>query len=606
MQIYERAIFFTETLNNAGSAKPLEEVPNKTDSNDINKGISTQLNCYTKNNATYNYLAKKIEKLTKRQLKPIDSKNMEVYFKNIPEFSKGRVVTINAAEQLFIPNNIFLNKSTYILNLQNIKMRSIRSASSDSPAYTSSDEVNGTNIRRIRSSSEVISTEFPQSPSFFPQTTFRNQFKPYGFWRHQNSVYQLMFLQTRVQYHQWAPRPPRFNIIPNILHISQNARKRMRSGKSAHFQSIKNLAVRLKQSLISGNTDINNLQTLHSLLHSYNLRYKARLRLTENFDVINEEKITETIELDDDEESKSKKPRLEKEDDKFDENLNRLRKLALRLRDLEIKDEATGSHRRAFSKAIKTFNKSYNADVYLDDDSYEVIDRRYITLDSSSESDCVVEEQVKVRSKKLRNPFNILKRRKERLQSLNNPGTSKDSYPPEHNRTDPVAAEADEENNQYNDHIYKTFSEAWLPNDEDFGRAEIVSKRSMASRLEVSHKEQFLFEYMKDHLQPYENWLEAKLSFLRYLEETNNAFKSQKARILADAELCNTGLKPLIDFEDSSDMPTVLEKLRIIENNKEMAPETSLKIDFDVYNRNVQNFRKRNPPKPHFRIICVE
>lgn len=553
-----------------------------------------------------------------RQFRPSDTETMQSFFENIPDFSKERVVTVNVPDQQFIPKNIFVNKASYTLNVQNIKMRSTRSVSSESANYTSSDEVNGTNIRSIRSGSEVLGIEYPQNLNFFPQVRFPryHQFRPYGFWRPQNNFYQLMFFQTRIQY-QPRPhpflRPTGFSMNPsNLNHIqtqpqsqSNDARKRLRSGKSAHLQSIKNLAVRLKQSLMSGNNDMRNLESLHSLIHSYNLRYKTRLRLTELFDVINEEKIVETIELDDDEESRTKKPRLENDDDdKFNENLYRLRQLAKRLRDLETKDKATASLRRALSKTIRTFNTSYGADIYLDDDNYEVIDRRCITLDSSSESDCVVEEQQEVRPKKLRNPFNVLKRRREKLQSLNSPGTSKDSLHP--NRPNASRAEADKDNNKYSEHTSKIFNGSWLPNENDFGRAEIVSKRLMNSRLEVSSKEQFLYEYMNDQFQQYRNWVEAKISFLRYLEDTNNAFKSENARILADAELCNSGLKPLIDFEDSSDMPSVLEKLRIIKNNKEIDTETSLRVDFDVYNRNVQNFRKKSPPKPHFRIICTE
>ncbi|KAJ8728317.1 hypothetical protein PYW08_016702 [Mythimna loreyi] len=593
-------------------------VPADDQSSMITSGVSTdsenvtQKVYFSKDNSPC-YL-RKIDKLTNRQIKPSDPQNMDKYFENIPDFSNERVATVNVPEQQFIPKNIFVNKGTYTLNLQNIKMRSIRSMSSESPAYTSSDEVNGTNIRRIRSSLDSLSTEYPQNPNFHPHMRFQNfpryhHFRPYGYWRPQNNLnfYQLMFFQARVQaaFNQRPHmmfRPPCFGIPPNNLNMSNNARKRMRNGKFAHFQGIKNLAVRLKQSLISGNTDVGNLQSLHSLLHSYNLRYKTRLRLTDTFDVVNEEKIVETIDLDDDEETKNKKPRLEKDDDdKFDENLYRLRQLALRLRDLEANDNATASHRRAFSKAIKTFNKSYNADIYLDDVNYEVIDRRCITLDSSSESDCVVEEQPQVRPKKLRNPFNILKRRKEKLQCLNNPGTSKDEQASGPSQADPGSEERN--SNKYSESIVKTFSEAWLPNENDFGRAEVVPKRLLKSRLEFSAKEQFLFEYKNDQ---FKNWLETKISFLRYLEETNIAFKREQARILADVELCNDGLKPLIDFEDSSDMPSVLEKLRIIENNKETKIDTSLRVDFDVYNRNVQNFRKKNPPKPHFRIICLD
>ena len=219
---------------------------NKTDPTDncTSTKSKTQLNSCSKDSDSYNYLTK-IEKLTKRQLKPSDSKTIEMYFENIPDLSKGHIVTINVPEQQFLPKNIFVNKSSYMLNLQNIKMRSIRSASSESPAYTSSDEVNGNNIRRIRSSSEVaLSTEFSQNPNYFPQARFPryNNFRPFqtGFWRPQNNLnfYQLMFIQTRMQYHHW--RPPCFAVNHNNLHLSNNARKRIMSGRAAHFQGIKN------------------------------------------------------------------------------------------------------------------------------------------------------------------------------------------------------------------------------------------------------------------------------------------------------------------------------------------------------------------------------
>ncbi|CAH0701077.1 unnamed protein product [Spodoptera exigua] len=551
--------------------------------------------------SAYSYVSK-IDKMSKRQMKPSDSRNIQTYFENIPDLSKQRVFAINVPDQQFIPKNVFVNKENYVLDMQNIKARSRRSASSETASYSSSDEVNGRNIRRIRSSS---GTELSRNQQCIPNMRLpRYQFRPYGFWRPQNSInfYQLMFFQTRFQYNQ---RPPPFSRSYEFSPNASDARKRLRICNIAHFQAIRNAAVRLKQSLISGVTDMRKLEELHNILHSYNTRYKTRLRLSENFDVINEEKIIETIELDDDEESRSKRPRLEDGDDKFDENLYRLKQLALRLRELESKDKATASHRRAFSKAIKTFNQSYKADIYLDTNNYEVIDRKCITLDSSSESDCVVEEAPAPKRKKLRNPFNILKRRSEKLSALNGPSTSQAVVSEVSKAESNVGENKKVDNNKYSDHLLKTFKEEWLPKEDDFGRAEIVSKLDMNTRLLVNSKEQYLQEFMKDQLQQYSNWLEAKISFFKYLEETNNQMNSERERLLADIDV-NTGLKPLIDFEDSSDMSKALEKLRIIRNNQGTDNQTSLKIDFDVYNRDVQNYRKRKPPKPHFRIVCID
>ncbi|XP_035432654.2 uncharacterized protein LOC118264294 [Spodoptera frugiperda] len=588
-----------QVKNSAGTSNVLVDLGTGKNKDDIKENVSKNTglgdtNYLQQNNSVY---VSKIDKMSKRQMKPSNSGSIQTYFENIPDLSKQRVFAINVPDQKFIPKNVFVNKENYVLDMQNIKARSRRSASSDA-SYSSSDEVNGRNIRRIRSAS---GTELSHNQQFYPNMRFpRYQFRPYGFWRPQNNInfYQLMFFQARFQYNQ---RPPPFSRTFDFIPHVSNARKRGRLANMAHFQAIRNAAVRLKQSLISGITDMRKLEELHNILHSYNMRYKARLRLSENFDVINDEKIVETIELDDDEESKSKKPRLDDGDDKFDENLYRLKQLALRLRDLESKNKATASHRRALSKAIKTFNQSYKADIYLDSNNYEIIDRKCITLDSSSESECVVEKAPAPKRKKLRNPFNILKRRTEKLAALNGPSTSQ----AEHSFEISLPESGKEENNKYSEHILKTFNEKWLPKEDDFGRAEIVSKFDMNTRLLINSKEQYLQEFMKDQFGQYSNWLEAKISFLKYLEETNIAINNERERLLAESDV-NTGLKPLIDFEDSTDMSKALEKLRIIENNRDTDCETSLQVDFDVYNRDVQNYRKRKPPKPHFRIVCLE
>ncbi|XP_026729157.1 uncharacterized protein LOC113494853 isoform X2 [Trichoplusia ni] len=570
----------------------------------------------------YNYLSK-IDKLESRKVPPSDSKNIQKYFDNIPDLYKKQIVTVNVPDKKYIPQDIFVNCTSYLVDLQYIKERSRRSASSES-AYTSSDEVNGTNVRRIRSGS---SAEYPQyvshlSPIRNPVMPRNNYYRTFGNWRPNNTFhyYQFnmifhrpsfpnMFFPTRTQYHSRPHlfiKSPMNNLVNQGSNLSSNARKRTRNGRTAHLQSIKNLAVRLKQMVLSGNTQLQNLECLHSLLHSYNVRYKSKLRLTETFEVVNEERIIETIELDDDEESKSKRPRLDKErSDKSDENLYRLKQFALRLKDLEAKDKATASHRRAISKAIKTYNKSYNADIYLND-NYEIIDRRFITLESSSESDCVVEEKPQPqKSKKLRNPFNILKRRSERLKSLGNPGTSKEGTElTDTNRTKPISVDTDSD--KYSDSIVTSFNEAWLPNKDDFGRAEVVPKHLMNVRLIDSSKEQFLYDFMKNQYPDHKNWPEAKISFMKHLRESNIAFQNEQARILADSDLTNKGLRPLIDSEDCKDMPTTMDKLRIIKSCQETDIETSLSVHFDVYNRDVQNFRKTSPPKPHFRVVCLE
>lgn len=591
---------------------PVQEIINdsKTDPN------TSDILVTRKEHVFLNYVSTLIKKLTE-QIKPSNCDTITKHFENIPDMFKKEVVTINAPNPDYIPKNIYVNNTSYVLNIQQIK--NTRPSSVESPIYNSTG--NSNHIRRIRSNS---STEFNQNLQFVNNVRFPPRqtlyFRPYNFWRPQNNLNYVsfnMFFQRPYfpnMYYQSHARPSLRPIsFPNNLNTNMNRfnsninhRKRLRSAKATHLQRIKNLAVRLKQLLMSGHTHVQNIESLHKLLLAFNNRYKSRLRLNKNFDVVNDENIVDTIELDTDDDSRTKKPRLSQDDcDKFDENLHKLRQLALKFRDLETKNKSTSKHKRALSKSIKTFNKSYDADIYMNK-NYEIIDKRFITIDSDSETDCIVNEpnthqEPVPKRKKLRNPFYILKQSSEN-QNDAIPSTSKE------NKIDELVTQPNIEcitNNKCRENITNTFGENWLPNENDFGTAEVIKTNNLRLQIEAI-KHEYLYSFITNHFEDLNNWLDAKIAFLQHIE-SDVVFQTEDNEINTLNQIVeHSGLQPLIHAEDCLDTVAILEKLRIVKNNKAIDSETCLCIHFDVYNRDVQNFRKTNPPKPHFRIICMD
>ncbi|CAK1596418.1 unnamed protein product [Parnassius mnemosyne] len=548
-----------------------------------------------------------ILKLKKRLLKSCNPKKIHNCFKCLPDLLNKHTVSIKVPEKSCVPKNINFIKNIYTLNLEQLKTKCLRPPSMESQAYSISDEVNGAHIRRVRNisdSSRFNNSSVFQSPNFSRFTVNNIQFRPFHFWRPRAN---LNFFQFSMLYHRppvpnmfFTPRYPFYR--PNCFSQSyafhgqrynvRNFRKRTRdNAKNYHLESLKRLAARLKNLIQAGNRQPQNMEALERLIQTYNTRYKSRVRLSSDYEIIEDENILETIELDDDEETRSKKPRVDESYDTYTENFNKIKQLANQLKDFERDNNATARHRRAFSNLVKTFNKSYNADIYINS-NYDIIDRRYITLDdSSSDSDCVINECVDTSSgKKLRNPFNILKRLSEKHnKSIDDPSTSSESVD---NISDNSIAVKD---NKYSEKTLKCFGRNWLPDVNDFGRAEIVSGKILNNEC----TENFIYEFVKMHPYDYENWVDLKISFLSSLEETTAAFENE-------AEMDKNESKSIIKPEDCTDMVTVLKKLSIIKANKDKMFEASLVINFDVYNRDVQNFRKTNPPIPHFRIVCIE
>ncbi|KAJ2946229.1 hypothetical protein O0L34_g5164 [Tuta absoluta] len=520
-----------KNLNDNTESKD-KEISNKKEDTVANSNQKSQnINSTVNNKNSVHYHQYKIKILESRKLRPLDVKNTEECFDKVPDLSQNQIVTVNVPEENFIPRNVFLNNISYTLNLETIKSNTKgTNRSNNSRACSTNEHVSGDHIKRIQAA----------ATSNIPSNDQRSE--------------------------------------------STQSRKRRVSAKQkeTHLQAIKNLAQRLKELIQTGNTQQDNVVSLQRLINTFNIKYSMRLRLSEDFEIFNNETIVDTIELDEDDEPSSKKAKSN--DNKYKDNLNSLKQLALKLKGLKSKQKVTSRLRKAFSNLIKKFNKSYNADIYSNS-NFEIIDRKLISLDSS-DSDCVIEESTKATgSKKLKNPFNILKRLSEKRNVI----TTSDA-------NDGMNVDEIKSKN-YHSTTIEYFGKNWLPSEEDFGRAEIVPKSFMYSHLLHSKREEYIYDFIKSQQYEFENWIDIKLSFLKSIEETDNNMEIDATD--------TTAVNCLVEPEDCADIPTVLNKLSIIRTNKEVAKESSLKIDFDVYNRDVQNFKKTNRPKPHFLVICM-
>ncbi|XP_063361774.1 uncharacterized protein LOC134650770 [Cydia amplana] len=547
----------------------------------------------------------KIEILTCRELKPSNSVMVDhCITENLPDFYQKQVVTIKAPDEQLIPRNVFLNNTAYVLNLENLKLKSVTPApSSSTQTYSVSDEANEQHVRRIGGAFSG-STHIHFNPQFFPNMRFPQrtpQFRPYTYWNQYHWSYPRPFFTSLPFRFQFLPRMqpmfrciPSRSMIPNLENAdSRRARKRkLENPKRYHLESIKKLALKLKSLVASGNRQEQNIQALQRLIDTYNVRYKARIELTPELDIVENEIILETINLDDDDQSSSKKKKRE-EMESYDENFNALNQFSVKIKDLEAKKILTTRHKRAFSNVVKTFNKSYNADVYFDS-NYDIIDRRRIVIASSSDSDCAVEEiQTSMedtskprKSKKLRNPFYILKQ----LSEKQSPVKSSQDVVSENSRI------TLKKKFQYSDHLKKMFSKYWLPSEDDFGRAEVPLRSEIRNQMDNS--EEFLYQFIKSQSFKFNNWLEAKIAYWQSCKE---------AALKYEAHTQNESIKLdcIIKPEDCTDLRNVLTKLSIIKTATDVEEESSLSVHFDVYNRDVANFKKTKKPTPHFRVICI-
>ncbi|KAG7302930.1 hypothetical protein JYU34_012923 [Plutella xylostella] len=533
----------------------------------------------------------KLMKLRKRTFYSCSRRKLDKYFENLPELCQKSVVTINVPEETNLPRNIFLNNTSYALNLDHIKTG--HCPRNNSRTYSMPEDVSDAHVRRIRSSSSTErSLNAPWAHPMLQTVPRFQQYWPYGPRPRQappfSQLFNFIFQRSFQTFENMPPRIWQRNLsfYPQQRMIFQNAqrsvpadstnRKRSRaSGKQTHLDSIKRLSTSLKRMHMNGNAHPQNQQALHRLINTFNIRYKTRLCLNADFELVNEENIVDTINLEDDEEEPANKKA--KQSNSYEENLKSIKDLARKLKELDDKGKSSSRHRRAFSSMLNNFNKTYKADVYLDS-NYDVIDRSFITLDSS-ESDCVVDEPIrKTSGKKLINPFNVLRR-----QSLENPSTSKEG--------------AAEGQSKYAD-VSKVFPENWLPPADDFGRPEIVSKvNGNYFNMDVRNEE-YLYEFIQTYKSDYKNWTDIKMSFWETVDD--------RLEISEEQMNPDVTINSLVKLGEHKDMASVLEKLRVIETCKELLDDTEFVIHFDVFNRDVPNFRKSDRPIPHFRILCVD
>ncbi|CAG4990657.1 unnamed protein product [Colias eurytheme] len=561
-------------------------------------------------NSVYKSYHNKLSRLKNRKLKQCCATTTNDIFSTIPDLLEKRTVTLKVPEAKYVPNDMVLEES-YTINLRNVPKKCARSSSL---SYSSSDEASGSHIKRLRtaSTSGPSNSNRPHSTQMY----HNNHFRQFSYLRPQSNfnyfninmlfhrpfIQQIFFpspFQSRgslfFQRPQFYQRSQIFQRLPlnNFNYFNSRGNNYVAqnnvSNQEAYLQRIKTLAQKLKQLVARGNVNQDNTQSLQRLLNTYNSRYKTNLRLGPYFDIVTADAI-ETIDLDmDDEEPQNKKRKTD--DDSLEDNLKSIKIMALELKALEINGKATPRHRRTFSKLLKTFNRCYNCDYYLNS-VHDVINRRQIILDSSSDTDCVIQEETTKapaqkckKSKKLRNPFNILKRLSEKQDIANEANIS----------THDECVEIKDK--KYTDAIKETIKGKWLPSENDFGRVELCDEYGIDPLLS---KTKLLYDFAKFKSNAFENWLGLKIAFLESLKESITEFQ--------DISMFQThfDVDCLVKPEDCSDTQSVLQKLRIIKSNKEITSNSTLNIDFDVYNRDVENFKKTDPPTPHFRIICLE
>lgn len=539
----------------------------------------------------------KQHKIKNRKIQPSDPKSIQDKFKEIPDFYNKQVVTVNVPSEEYLPRNIFLNNIAYVVDLKTLKDNRRRNS-------TPATSIGNRAMYPVRNSSEseraaipqAIPPLLPNAPAilyqqpfgYYPNSNWRPRFQPF-----QRPVFPGHRFNQHPHFYRMSFMPPGFNArpIPPYQHHGQRKRRRPNI-KNEHLQAIKNMAQRLKQ-FSTPNYVLRN--SLISLMNRFNEIYNEKMQITLDFDVIGDIRKDETIELDADE-IVTKKPKINSK--KFDQCLDNVKMLAAHLKNIQRKSQPIAKQKRAFCNLLKNFNKVFDADFCLNAKG-ELIDNKLVIIDSSSDSDVVATDDIdtsktKKRSavgtcddvnknkkrKILRNPFSILKKINEGAstsQVVENIAVEKKS-------TDSL----------------KCFDKNWLRDNDDFGKAAVCLKMDAQHLLNDSQQ---MYEFMDD-LSAFESWTDLKLSFCVHMDAVF-AFEHDLTAHSRNQTIDNSRLKPILQKESTDDWLTSLEKLRIIKTNTDVQ-ETNLRVHFDVYNRDVQNFRKTDPPKPHFRIVCVE
>ncbi|KAL4708695.1 hypothetical protein ACJJTC_017374 [Scirpophaga incertulas] len=541
-------------------------------------------------------------------------------FESVPDISPKSCIStyiqIEVPKNEYIPKNISLSETTYLLNVNNITLPNIKSSTTNDRLPSASDETNADDIRHVTNSNpipELINTRPPFYQNNLSNTLYQCWPRPSNnayCYSQGNFLYRIPYTSLNQPTFAFYPRTnmsmlPRYFINPTNWNnnsqrpllqqqqIGNLSRKRKKTNyRKQHLESIRNIAGRFRNLVSSGCIQAHSRHSLQKLIKTYNLRYHVNLVLTDTFELTYDDKNIETIELEDDEAPKAKKlcnGNIQKT------HLKKIQEIAYKLKLLKSDGKLSPMHKRAFSKLINTFNKSYNAEIYIND-NLEVLDRRSITLDSSSDSDCVVEEELKTCGKKLQNPFNILKRLSEKLNTSPIPTTS--VHQDEHNDKENFASLPKAQCSK--SYLQNYFDECWLPNRNEFGKPEIVSLNDLNHRIMEAKKEEYFYEFIKNNSYEFQNWTEAKIDFWQSIEDANENLRKEALKAN------KFDIKSLISKDDRTNLAVVIDKIRIIKSNNTTSNECSLTVHFDVYNRDVHNFRKTARPKPHFRIVCLE
>ncbi|VVC88988.1 unnamed protein product [Leptidea sinapis] len=535
----------------------------------------------------------KLSKLRSRELKPCNNEVLHKYFENTIDILDKEIVTLRAPDVKLIPKNI-VPRETFVLNLHTIVKKCTRSRFT----YSSSEEATGSNIECLRN------TSFSSSSRSNSRRAHRSQFAACV----QNTCCQERIFRgstsvTNLAHHSVFQRL----FLPGIYfnsHFSNDGGNQYSSGSccgSSNYPSTSTLGQRresnqenilnkisqdaLKMQLFSERgicVDQGNIQAFKRLLDRNNLRNNTNLNMNFNQGLVDTGGV-ETINLDDDVQPERKKPKLDNK--VLEENITTLKQLVSELKSLEENRKATSKHRRAFSKLLKTINKYHDVNYFLTP-TYELHNYARINLDSSSDSDSKINEDIKnviykkgpnkAMKRKLKNPFNILKRLSEKDSHSGHSSEDQDTI-------------ILEERKSYSELLKDGFPEHWLPKKTDFGRPEIIK---------IVHEDP-LFDYRRTQLlfdcaniKPMcKNWVDLKVAFLESFDETISEIHKDMSsvRVKMDNE-------SLVKPEDCTSMQNVLQKLRIISNNYKVENSGTLKIDFDVYNKDVQNFRKSVNP----------
>ncbi|VVC88991.1 unnamed protein product, partial [Leptidea sinapis] len=535
----------------------------------------------------------KLSKLRSRELKPCNNEVLHKYFENIAGLLDKGTVTLRAPDVNFIPKNI-VTRETYVLNLHTI----VKKCTGSRFTYSSSEEAAGSNIERLRNTSFSSSTRSNSRPAYRSQFAACVQNT-----RRREPIFGEPSPVTNLAHYSLRPFLPAisFNTHFSSYRGNQYSYGSFRGSSNYPSTSTQGQRIDINQENILSKIrqialklilfsergiyiDPRNIQTFQRILNKYNFRYNTNLNMNFNQGLVDTPPVStggvETINLDDDVQPERKKPKLDNK--VLEENITTLKQLVSELRSLEENRKATSKHRRAFSKLLKTINKYHDVNYFLTP-TYELHNYARINLDSSSDSDSKsINEDInnviykkgpnKAMKRKLKNPFNILKRLSEKVSHSG------------HSSKDPDTIIL-EERKSYSELLNDGFPEHWLPKKTDFGRPEIIK---------IVHEDP-LFDYRRTQLlfdcaniKPMcNNWVDLKVAFLESLDETISEFHKDMSSVKVKIDN-----ESLVKPEDCTSMQNVLQKLRIISNNYKVENSGTLKIDFDVYNKDVQNFRK--------------